>query len=106
MRQLLLCFGGAVLLGWLFDWLGVPVGWLLGPMAAGILYVARAGKPQPLNPAYQTVGQVLLGLTTGLSFPLATLKLAAVVHADQCVGPCLLLGPCVQLRVLDGASGE
>ncbi|MFZ5826137.1 MAG: AbrB family transcriptional regulator [Bacillota bacterium] len=85
MRQLLLCFGGAVLLGWLFDWLGVPVGWLLGPMAAGILYVARAGKPQPLNPAYQTVGQVLLGLTTGLSFPLATLKLAAVYG-----GPLLL----------------
>lgn len=66
----------AILAGWLFAWLKVPVGWLLGPMAAGMLMAIKAGGPAPIHPDFQGAGQVLLGLSTGLSFPLATLKLA------------------------------
>ncbi len=75
---LLVRFLVAAALGWLFDLLHVPVGWLLGPMVAGILFAARSGGPRPLHPAYQAVGQAVLGISTGVSFPLATLKLAAV----------------------------
>lgn len=78
MRQLIPRFVGAVVLGWLFDSLHVPVGWLLGPMVAGILFVAWSGRPQPLRPGYSMAGQAILGVASGVGFPLATLKLAAV----------------------------
>jgi len=78
MAKWLALFLGAGALGYLFAVAHVPVGWLLGPMLAGILFAARAGGPRPLPPAYQAVGQAVLGLSTGISFPLATLKLAAV----------------------------
>ncbi|MFZ5813916.1 MAG: AbrB family transcriptional regulator [Bacillota bacterium] len=78
MRELILRLLCAAALGWLFDWLQVPVGWLLGPMAGGILFASRAGRPQPLPPVYQAVGQAVLGVSSGVGFPLATLQLAAV----------------------------
>lgn len=77
MRHLLLRFLLAGLFGCLFDWMGVPVGWLLGSMVAGILFVARSGRAEKLHPGFQTVGQAMLGVATGVGFPLATLKIAA-----------------------------
>lgn len=78
MRYLLPRLLLAGLLGFLFERLHVPVGWLLGPMVAGILFAAWSGKPEQLHPGYQGVGQAVVGIATGVGFPLATLKLAAV----------------------------
>lgn len=47
-------------------------------MVAGILLAGASGRPETLHPGYMGVGQALLGLATGIGFPLATLKLAAV----------------------------
>jgi uncharacterized protein len=71
---------GAALTGYLFDLAHVPVGWLLGPMVAGIAVSAWRGKPQSIHPGFMTVGQVVLGLSIGVGFPLATL-VAAATHA-------------------------
>jgi len=59
--------------GWLFDRIGLPVAWLLGPMVAGVGYAGFRHGPRPLPPGYQMVGQALLGLSSGVSFPLSTL---------------------------------
>lgn len=66
----------AAAFGWLLDSLHVPVAWLLGPMVAGILIVARTGRPEPIHPSYQAFGQAVLGLFVGIAFPLATLQAA------------------------------
>ncbi len=63
----------AAAVGWAFDALNVPVGWLLGPMAVGLAASALNGKPQPLPSGFQIVGQAVIGVSTGVSFPLATL---------------------------------
>lgn len=61
-----------VLAGWLFESLSVPVGWLLGAMVAGIIISAVWGR-QELTPGIQITAQVMLGLASGVGFPLATL---------------------------------
>lgn len=76
--RLALLILGAAATGWLFDAVRLPVAWLLGPMMAGIVAAGVNGKPQAMHPAWQMVGQAILGLNTGLSFPLATLKTASV----------------------------
>ncbi|MHB0936329.1 MAG: AbrB family transcriptional regulator [Armatimonadota bacterium] len=61
--------------GWGFDRLHVPVAWLLGPMAVGILWAALAGA-RPLPKLYAGVGQAVIGVGIGLTVTLATLKSA------------------------------
>lgn len=78
MVQLSLLFFAATVTGYLFNLLRVPVAWLLGPMLVGVAAAAIKGKAQPLHPGYIAVGQAILGLVTGVGFPLATLKAAAV----------------------------
>ena len=63
--------------GFIFSWLNVPVGWLLGPMFAGIIYAAIADNSQPLPPAFMTSGKAVLGLATAVRFSLDALILAA-----------------------------
>ena len=78
MLQLSLLILAATVTGYLFNLLHVPVAWLLGPMLTGIAAAAIKGKSEPLQPGYIAVGQAILGLVTGVGFPLATLKAAAV----------------------------
>lgn len=47
LAHLLPLFMLAVGVGYLFNWLQVPVAWLIGPMVAGIIYAVFQGKPQP-----------------------------------------------------------
>lgn len=82
---------GATVTGYLFDLAHVPVGWLLGPMVAGVAASALNGKPRPIDARYQMVGQVVLGLSTGIGFPLATLG-AAVTHAVPLVFAIIITG--------------
>ncbi len=66
----------AVVVRFLFSWLHIPVGWLLGPMIAGILYAVSQGKPQPLPSVFITMGKAFLGLATAVRFSPDTLSLA------------------------------
>lgn len=70
----------AVVVGWLFSLVNVPVSWLLGPMMVGIAFGAVKGRPQPISPYFQMVGQAMIGLTIGVGFPLSTLQ-AVSSHA-------------------------
>lgn len=69
--QLMLAVG----VGYLFNGLHVPVGWLIGPMVAGILYAVFRGKPQPLPPIFFIVGQAIVAIATATGFSLHTLGL-------------------------------
>ncbi|HYG59114.1 MAG TPA: AbrB family transcriptional regulator, partial [Symbiobacteriaceae bacterium] len=80
MKQFTLMLAAAAAVGWLFDLLHVPVGWLLGPMLVGVMAAGLNGGPRPLDQRYQTFGQVVLGLAIGVGFPLQTL-LTAATHA-------------------------
>lgn len=66
----------AILVGFLFSWLHVPVGWLLGPMLVGIAYAMIKGSRQPLPSMFKMVGQVIVGLTTATRFSPETLSVA------------------------------
>ena len=66
----------ALLAGLLFNWLNIPVGWLLGPMIMGIIYVTIQGNPQPLPTVFMTLGKAFIGLATAVRFSPETLSLA------------------------------
>lgn len=67
----------AIAVGFLFYWLNIPVGWLLGPMIVGILSATILGYPQPLPRVFMTLGKAFLGLATAVRFSPDTLILAA-----------------------------
>ncbi|MGL5135604.1 MAG: AbrB family transcriptional regulator [Planktothrix sp.] len=77
LTQLLPQFMLAVGVGYLFAWLQVPVGWLIGPMIVGIFYAAFQGKPQPLPPIFFIVGQAIVAIATATGFSLKTIGLMA-----------------------------
>ena len=59
--------GIATLSGWLFQVIGVPLPWFLGPIiAVGLLSLAGAHLATP--PASRQTGQILLGSGIGLQF--------------------------------------
>ena len=74
-----LLFAGAAAAGYLFDLIHIPMGWMLGPMVAGVVRAAIVGETTQLHPVNMAVGQAVFGLSTGASFPLVTL-LAAASH--------------------------
>lgn len=65
----------AIVAGFLFNWLQVPVGWLLGPMIVGILYAITQGSSQPLPPIFMTLGKSFVALTTAARFSPETLSI-------------------------------
>ncbi len=54
----------AILVGFIFDWLNFPVGWLLGPMITGIIYAIIKGSPQPLPRIIIMLGKAIVGIAT------------------------------------------
>lgn len=66
----------AIVAGFVFSGLQVPVGWLLGPMLAGIGYAVIKGSRQPLSPTFKLVGQIIVGLVTASRFSPETLLIA------------------------------
>lgn len=66
----------AIVAGIFFSLLHVPVGWLLGSMLVGIIYAINQGSPQPLPPAFRSVGQVIVGLVTAIRFSPENLSVA------------------------------
>ena len=66
----------AIVVGFLFNWLHVPVGWLLGPMLVGIAYAMFQGSRQPIPPTIKIAGQVIIGIATATRFSPETLTIA------------------------------
>jgi uncharacterized protein len=66
----------AILMGFLFNWLDIPVGWLIGAMAVGIAYAIIGGSHQPLPATFNLIGQAIIALTTATGFSLDTLVMA------------------------------
>jgi membrane AbrB-like protein len=79
----------ALLAGWCFDALQVPVGWLLGPMLAGMIYAVCREKHYAFPPVWGTLGQVTIALATANRFSLETLQLAST-YAVPLLG-CILI---------------
>ena len=63
----------AILVAFLFNWLHIPIAWLLGPMIVGIIYAALAGKAQPLPSIFGITGQAIIAIFTASRFSLDTL---------------------------------
>lgn len=85
----------AILAGLLFDWLNIPVGWLLGPMIIGIVYATIQGNPQPLPPVFMTLGKATIGLATAVRFSPETLSMALNYAIPILL--CVLLTGCLSL---------
>ncbi|MGA1474504.1 MAG: AbrB family transcriptional regulator [Prochlorothrix sp.] len=68
---------GAAIGGWIFSQWGVPVAWLLGPLAVGVLYALVRGRSRPLPPLLVNLGRSLLALVAASRFSVETLGFAA-----------------------------
>ncbi|MEB3230358.1 MAG: AbrB family transcriptional regulator [Leptolyngbyaceae bacterium] len=68
--------GWAIATGLLANGLGIPVGWLLGPMMAGVIYVSMRQQAKPLPPFFMTSAKALLGVASAVRFSPETLTLA------------------------------
>ncbi len=66
-----------IIAGLVFNWLQIPVGWLLGSMIGGIAYSAIKGNPQPLPKMFVTVGKAFIALYTAARFSWDTINVAA-----------------------------
>ncbi len=65
--------------------LHIPIGWLLGAMLTGIVYVMVQGRSQKLYPGLATVGQVIIAIATAARFSWETLT-----HASEYALPLML----------------
>ncbi|NES65881.1 MAG: AbrB family transcriptional regulator [Okeania sp. SIO2D1] len=79
----------AILVGFIFHWLNFPVGWLLGPMIAGIIYAIAKGTPQPLPRVIMMIGKAIIGIATAFRFSPETIRLIST-YAIPVVG-CILI---------------
>ncbi|NEP75525.1 MAG: AbrB family transcriptional regulator [Okeania sp. SIO2G4] len=75
----------AILIGFIFYWLNFPVGWLLGPMIAGIIYAIAKGTPQPLPRVIIMLGKAIIGIATAFRFSPETISLVST-YAIPVVG--------------------
>ncbi|MEA5534266.1 AbrB family transcriptional regulator [Crocosphaera sp. XPORK-15E] len=78
-----------ILVGFLFDWMNFPVGWLLGPMIAGIIYSIVQGKPQSLPPGIMMIGKAIIGISTAFRFSPETINIVTI-YAIPLAG-CILI---------------
>ncbi|NEP90012.1 MAG: AbrB family transcriptional regulator [Okeania sp. SIO2C2] len=79
----------AILVGSIFHWLNFPVGWLLGPMIAGIIYAIAQGTPQPLPKVIMMMGKAIIGIATAFRFSPETISLIST-YAIPVIG-CILI---------------
>jgi len=66
----------AVGTGFLFNWMGIPVAWLVGPLLVGIAYASIQGSPKPLPKNVIIVGKAIIGISSAARFSPDTLVLA------------------------------
>lgn len=65
----------AVIVGYLFSLIGLPIPWLLGPMAAGVVAAIAGGRPIELPKGLQGAALCVLGVSVGLNFSPDALRL-------------------------------
>ena len=66
----------AAIVGFACNRLGVPVGWLLGPLLVGIVYACLQEKREPLPSSFIKVSKAIIGLYSASRFSPDTLILA------------------------------
>ncbi|MGB3511442.1 MAG: AbrB family transcriptional regulator [Microcoleaceae cyanobacterium] len=76
LKRIILPLALAALVGFACNWLGVPVGWLLGPLLVGIAYASIQSDRQALPSNFIKVGKALIGLYSASRFSPDTLTLA------------------------------
>jgi hypothetical protein len=76
----------AIAAGFLFNWIQIPVGWLLGPMIVGIFYAIAQGHSQPLPPIFMTLGKAFVALTTAARFSPETLSIVTTYPIPVVLG--------------------
>ncbi|MGB3652453.1 MAG: AbrB family transcriptional regulator [Rivularia sp. (in: cyanobacteria)] len=81
--------------GFVFSWLQIPVGWLLGSMIGGIIYSTIQGNPQPLPKVFITIGKAFIALATAVRFSWDTVNIAATYAVPLLL--CVLISGCLSL---------
>ncbi|NEQ97448.1 MAG: AbrB family transcriptional regulator [Cyanothece sp. SIO2G6] len=76
LRAIVVQISWAIAAGFLASWLQVPVGWLLGPMMVGVVYISTRQQAKPLPPFFMTSAKALLGVATAVRFSPETLTFA------------------------------
>lgn len=66
----------AIVASVIFNWLHVPIGWLLAPMLVGIVYAIAQKHSHPLPTTFSAIGQAIIALQTSTRFSLETLTIA------------------------------
>ncbi|SDX33384.1 AbrB family transcriptional regulator [Paenibacillus sp. PDC88] len=64
----------ALLGGWIFDLLHIPLSWLLGPMVFVLIGSSKWGTHFEWNASLRNTGMIIVAYTMGLSFTLSALK--------------------------------
>jgi hypothetical protein len=81
----------AIIASIIFNWLHVPVSWLLAPMLIGIIYAVTQEHSQPFPPSFTIIGQAIVALQTALRFSPETLKIATT-YALPLLGSIIITG--------------
>ncbi len=74
-RQTLLLAMAAVLGGGLAASLRIPVAWMIGPLVGALLIALAGGVQRQVARLPQQIGQVIIGVSVGVSFPWRTFQL-------------------------------
>lgn len=68
--------GLAFAFGYVFSSIGVPIGWMTGALAAGVVISLVQGRPKPLPTQLLILSQIIIGLASAVRFSPETLTLA------------------------------
>ena len=71
--KVLQAFALAISAGAICSYLGIPVGWLVGPLLMGISLAFAQGTPRPLPSVFLTVGKAIIGVYAASRFSPDTL---------------------------------
>ncbi|CAM3736451.1 AbrB family transcriptional regulator [Alkalicoccus chagannorensis] len=90
----------AVLGGFLFQTLNLPLPWMLGPLTAVLLYQESASRPLLWSPLIKQLGLIVLGISFGLYFQTELLMQITTYFAPYILMTTILLSAAVSLGLL------
>ncbi|MDJ1170844.1 AbrB family transcriptional regulator [Roseofilum sp. BLCC_M154] len=89
LKRIIPVFTLAVVFGFTCNELGVPIGWLLGPLLVAIVYACMDSDRQPLPSSFIKVGKAMIGLYSASRFSPETLMLTTTYAVPIIV--CILI---------------